>query len=52
MLAEINETIRRGQAVVVTAEEIASIAEEKGVEGRPGDRFWEGCPYRFIVRLV
>ncbi|MCL0098853.1 homocysteine biosynthesis protein [Dehalococcoidia bacterium] len=31
-IAEINEKIRRGQAVVVTAEEIIGIADEKGVE--------------------
>ncbi|MCL0069674.1 homocysteine biosynthesis protein [Dehalococcoidia bacterium] len=31
-IAEINEKIRRGQAVVVTAEEIVGIADEKGVE--------------------
>lgn len=30
--AEINEKIRRGQAVVVTAEEVISIVEEKGLE--------------------
>ncbi|MCL0103326.1 homocysteine biosynthesis protein [Dehalococcoidia bacterium] len=31
-IAEINEKIRRGEAVVVTAEEIIGIADEKGVE--------------------
>ena len=30
--AEINEKIRKGQAVVVTAEEIISIVEEQGAE--------------------
>ena len=29
---EINEKIRKGQAVVVTAEEVIGIVEEKGVE--------------------
>ncbi len=31
--SEINEKIRKGQAVVVTAEEIIDIVEEKGIEG-------------------
>ena len=31
-VAEINEKIKSGKAVVVTAEEIISIAEEKGYE--------------------
>ena len=31
-IAEINERIRKGQAVVVTAEEIIEVVEEKGVE--------------------
>jgi uncharacterized protein (DUF39 family) len=29
---EINEKIRKGQAVVVTAEEVIGIVEEKGIE--------------------
>ena len=31
-IAEINEKIRKGQAVVVTAEEIIQVVEEKGIE--------------------
>jgi uncharacterized protein (DUF39 family) len=31
-ISEINEKIRKGQAVVVTAEEIIDIAEKKGIE--------------------
>ncbi len=31
-IAEINEKIKKGQAVVVTAEEIIEIAEKKGIE--------------------
>jgi uncharacterized protein (DUF39 family) len=37
---EINERIRKGQAVVVTAEEIIKIVKEKGV--RKADRFFGG----------
>ena len=31
-IAEINQKIRQGQAVVATAEEIIGIAREKGIE--------------------
>ena len=37
---EINEKIRKGQAVVVTAEEIIEIVEEKGMNRQPAKWMW------------
>ena len=39
-LDEINEKIREGKAVVVTADEIKDIVEEKGPKGRRGKLMW------------
>ena len=37
---EINEKIRRGEAVVVTAEEVIDIVAEKGYSKAPGRLMW------------
>jgi hypothetical protein len=49
--AEINEKIKSGKAVVLTAEEVLSLVEEKGVSGAApaGGRGYHGNVQRYVL---